>query len=140
MASYKLEGARPKPPPPPLRLQKATFKPSSPSRGSDLLYDLPTASSITSPPPGDQHNVFSPTSPSRPASRLRSHAANRARRMSPPPPPSHGRVTPTPFGDDDLEEFALHCQAWCVISYRMSDPHSNILSGTSIKMRMLGVR
>ncbi|THH09124.1 hypothetical protein EW145_g2236 [Phellinidium pouzarii] len=122
MASSSVVSARPRPPPPPLRLQKAPYRPSSITADSQPLYDLPSASSIVSPPPEyEQPNTSplnSPTSisrpPSRPTSRIRTHPANRTTRaLSPPSRSPHGCISPSPGNvDDELEQFALKCRAW----------------------------
>ncbi|KAI5123062.1 hypothetical protein M0805_000496 [Coniferiporia weirii] len=113
---------RPRPPPPPLRLQKTPHRPTSAHADGQLLYDLPSATSITSPPPDRGQlspiTLDSPVSPSRissrPQSRIRVHPANRATRtLSPPSHSPHGRISPSPGNvDDELEQFALKCRAW----------------------------
>ncbi|KAH8119099.1 hypothetical protein DFH11DRAFT_1502122 [Phellopilus nigrolimitatus] len=117
--------SRPRPPPPPLRLTKAPYRPTSVHAENQFLYDLPSASSISTPHPDreelDNSLLNSPTSespsrrsPSRPVSRIRSHPANRAiRALSPPSHLANGRTSPAPASiDNDLEQFALKCRAW----------------------------
>jgi hypothetical protein len=116
-SSYRLEAPRPRPVPPPLRLP-AKEPPSrrasahNLNESQTLLYDLPSPvgyASATSPPPGD---VSSPTSPSVLRSRSRTPKSGR-----PTPPPGHRHRSATPAGaaPNDLEKFAEHCRAWCVI-------------------------
>ncbi|KAI6032850.1 hypothetical protein F5J12DRAFT_796834 [Pisolithus orientalis] len=108
---YRLETPRARPPPPPLRLLKASSVPSSNGNSQTLLYDLP--SSVTSPPnsPKAKSDFTSPTSPTFSAGRSR---GRRSGRPGPTPPPSARNRSSTPLGvsRSDLEQFAEYCRAW----------------------------
>jgi hypothetical protein len=104
VTSYRLDSPKaPKPrlPPPPIRVQRSSFNPSSPFGSSggepELLYDLPTPTA-KSPPP-----LASPTSPTTRAARKRAVSPPTARRRS---------VTPAQALKTDLEVFADDCRAW----------------------------
>ncbi|KAH7929819.1 hypothetical protein BV22DRAFT_1001846 [Leucogyrophana mollusca] len=112
-SEYQLESPRPRPPPPPLRLQNRSKSPALPNNQNTLLYDLPSAPSIASPPnsPTAKHAIASPTSPSFPGGRSR---GRRNGRPGPTPPPSNRNRSVTPLGvsRSDLEKFAEYCHAW----------------------------
>lgn len=109
-SSYTLERTRTRPPPPPLRLHKSPVRNSSSLADSQLLYDLPSSSSIGSPPP-NQSFLTSPTSATSPGGRqLRQGRPGRRRR---PSSPSRSRsVTPQFHRRDEFEIFAQNCRAW----------------------------
>jgi hypothetical protein len=115
-SSYRLEAPRPRPPPPPLRFQNSLNSSSilgSDSNGQTLLYDLPSTSSISPPPPisAQRGRLVSPTSPtSRPG------RASRGGRPTPPPSANRNRsVTPIGVAPSELEEFEAQCRAWWVL-------------------------
>ncbi|KAH7888495.1 hypothetical protein F5I97DRAFT_705279 [Phlebopus sp. FC_14] len=110
--AYRLETPRARPPPP-LRFQKPSSVLSTSGNSQSLLYDLPSATSFTSPPnsPNAKPPPTSPSSPSFPGSRSRER---RSGRPGPTPPPSARNRSTTPLGlsRSDLEKFAEHCRSW----------------------------
>lgn len=116
--SYRLEAPRPRPPPPPLRFQNspnASSTLNSDHNPQTLLYDLPSATSISPPLSSSQPKgrVVSPTSPT-----FQSRSSRGPRSGRPTPPPSAGRnrsVTPLEVAPSELEEFAEHCRAWYIV-------------------------
>ncbi|KAL4080265.1 hypothetical protein V8B97DRAFT_2055275 [Scleroderma yunnanense] len=109
-SAYRLETPRARPPPPPLR----SPKPISVSTATQtLLYDLPSATSVMSPPnsPVAKSGFTSPTSPTFTSGRSR---GRRNGRPGPTPPPSARNRSATPLGvsRSDLEKFAECCRAW----------------------------
>lgn len=126
---------RPRPPPPPLRLSKTSYRPTSVQADNQLLYDLPSASSVTSPPLDREYinsevlnSPTTPYTPSQPRSGLRGHPANRAvRALSPPSRSPVGRLSPSPGNDDELERFAISCRAWY---FDQDEEHGRIMTQT----------
>ncbi|EJD02873.1 uncharacterized protein FOMMEDRAFT_122953 [Fomitiporia mediterranea MF3/22] len=113
-----MASTRPRPPPPPLRLSQPQ-RPKSALIDHQLLYDLPSASSLRSPSANYDQNggelTSSPATASRPPSRFSFRPATQAgRALSPPSRSPHGRASPSPGRsiDDELEVFALQCRAW----------------------------
>ncbi|TFK54137.1 hypothetical protein OE88DRAFT_1654644 [Heliocybe sulcata] len=112
-ASYRLQTARSRPAPPPLRFHET---PSSKAiiAGNDnsepLLYDLPSAKS---PPPTSATFTYvsNPTSPISPTYTGRPRGG-RSGRMTPPPPHARSATPSRGFARSDIEEFAEHCRRW----------------------------
>ncbi|KIJ68005.1 hypothetical protein HYDPIDRAFT_107574 [Hydnomerulius pinastri MD-312] len=113
---YRLETPRPRPPPPPLRPHnspKSTSVLITNGNAQTLLYDLPSTTSLASPPnsPNAKPGPLSPTSPTFPGGRPR---GRRNGRPGPTPPPSARNRSTTPLGvsRSDLEKFAEYCRSW----------------------------
>jgi hypothetical protein len=114
-SAYRLESGRLRPPPPPLRFESSSLKSNSSLSNNitqkapqALLYDLPSTSSIASPP---STGGFSPTSPSS------TGWSRGGRKTRPTSPSSRNRsITPSGVAPSELEVFAEHCRAWSVTS------------------------
>ncbi|EPQ57308.1 hypothetical protein GLOTRDRAFT_58576 [Gloeophyllum trabeum ATCC 11539] len=111
--SYRLQTARARPTPPPLRFNNTSSKAivAANDNSEPLLYDLPSAKS---PPPTSgtfASNVSNATSPTSPTYTGRPRGG-RGRRMT--PPPSHARSTTPSRGvaRSDVEEFGEYCRRW----------------------------
>ncbi|KAF9222744.1 hypothetical protein BS17DRAFT_783321 [Gyrodon lividus] len=116
-AAYRLETPRPRPPPPPLRSHVSSKTNSVLIHNGNtqtLLYDLPSSTSIASPPNSPTVAKPGPTSPSAtsfPGGRSR---GRRHGRPGPTPPPSARNRSTTPLGisRSDLEKFTEYCRSW----------------------------
>lgn len=112
-AAYRLETPRPRPPPPPLRpLPPRTSVHISSQSNQTLLYDLPSSSSIISPPTSPtipKPGPASPSSPSFPGGRAR---GRRGGRPGPTPPARNRSSTPLGVSQSDLEKFTDYCRSW----------------------------
>ncbi|KAJ7217856.1 hypothetical protein GGX14DRAFT_598294 [Mycena pura] len=118
--SYRLEAPRARPPP--LQVDKSSYKSSSSILGSSqhnsepLLYNLPGARSMS--PPATP--ASRPNSPRSPRSRLASPTSPTFRRSRTPvsgrpaPSPTGRNRSATPLGvtASELDQFAEHCRAW----------------------------
>ncbi|KAF9233326.1 hypothetical protein BU15DRAFT_90395 [Melanogaster broomeanus] len=112
-AAYRLETPRSRPPPPPLRPHNSSSKTNSVliNNGTTqtLLYDLPSSTSIASPPNSPTYVKAVPSSPSFPSGR-----SGGRRRGHPTHPPSARNRSTTPLGisRSDLEKFTEYCRSW----------------------------
>ncbi|KAF9529205.1 hypothetical protein CPB83DRAFT_812470 [Crepidotus variabilis] len=112
-SSYRLQAPRPRRAPSPLDFNNSG-RPlsvlSTKDQEIDLLYDLPTHTSISPPtsPRSPPRRMVSPTSPT---FSTRTRATRNGR---PTPPPSGRNRSQTPLGvaPSELEQFAENCRAW----------------------------
>ncbi|KAF9263308.1 hypothetical protein L218DRAFT_927804 [Marasmius fiardii PR-910] len=110
VSSYRLDKPRNRQPPPPLRFEpssvrtSSSFTPQSPA----LLYDLPSATSLS--PPNSPSSLIRSNSP--PTSPGRSSRAGRNGRRTPPPGGRNRSQTPSKVAQSDLEKFSEYCRLW----------------------------
>jgi len=126
--SYRLEAPRSRQIPSPLQFEHSSFNStssvlSSHHNSQTLLYDLPSAPSVSPPTSPKSPRLISPTSPSSPRSRT-------PRIVTRPSTPLSGRnrsITPLGVTPSELEMFAEYCRAWY---YNQDDNSGRLMTQT----------
>ncbi|KAI3618740.1 hypothetical protein WG66_016530 [Moniliophthora roreri] len=105
-SSYRLEKSR-RQPPAPLHFDQSSHKSSSfTPQSPTLLYDLPSATSLS--PPNSPKSLIRSSSPPTSPGRTR----NRNGRPTPPPGGRNRSQTPLGVARGDLEKFSEYCRLW----------------------------
>ncbi|KAK1233171.1 hypothetical protein PQX77_003706 [Marasmius sp. AFHP31] len=107
--SYRLETSRSRQTPAPLQFESTSFNSTSSftPQSPTLLYDLPSATSLS--PPNSPRSLIRSASP--PTSPGRSRASRNGRR-SPTPGGRNRSQTPVGVAKSDLEKFSEYCRSW----------------------------
>jgi len=116
-AAYRLQTPRPRPPPPPLRPHDSRTNSVliNNANTQTLLYDLPSSTSLASPPNSPTTAKYGPTSPSAASFTGGRSRGRRVGHPGPAPPPTAARnrsTTPLGISRSDLEKFTEYCRLW----------------------------